>query len=193
MLRRDLRSTRSFVRREERLIEYEWNHYRTFLILIVIALTLESYITGTLQEFLIGLGQYEYVGAFFAGFFYTYGVTTPFALTVLYVLSGYMNPFAMGLVGAFGSVFGEYLIYGFAKSQSDVVCKKKNVRLIIRNKYVLMLSPLIAGIIIMSPLPDELAAAFLGVEKYDVKKFMALAFVFNFLGILAIAGLNSIF
>jgi hypothetical protein len=193
MLRKEFRTTRNFVRKEERLIEYEWNHYKTFLILIVIALTLESYVTGALEAFLVGLRQYEYVGAFFAGFFYTYGATTPFSIAVFFVLSENLNPIAMALVGALGSVFSEYMIYSFAKGQADAVCKKKKIRFIVKNKYVVMLSPLIAGIIIASPLPDELAAAFLGVEKYDIKKFIAMAFVFNFLGILIIASLNSIF
>jgi hypothetical protein len=193
MLKNELRRTRSFFRREERLIEYEWNHYKTFLILIVVILTIDSYATGALQAFLLGLGQYEYLGAFFAGFFYTYGATTPFSMAVFFVLSNTLNPFIMALVGAFGSVFAEYAIYSFSRSQADRIRKRKTVKLVIKNKYLLMLSPLIAGFIIMSPLPDELAAAFLGVEKYDVRKFIVLAFVFNFLGILIIAGLNRVF
>jgi hypothetical protein len=193
MLRKEIRRTRSFFRREERLIEYEWNHYKAFLIAIVVALTLDSYLTGALQMFLTSLGQYEYLGAFFAGFFYTYGATTVFSIAVFFVLSEGLNPFLVALIGAFGSVFGEFVIYSFARSQVDRIRKRKSVRLVIKNKYLLMLSPLIAGFIIMSPLPDELAAAFLGVEKYDIKKFIALAFVFNFLGILIIAGLNRVF
>ena len=61
-----------FVKREEKLIIYEWNHYKLALIIIVILLTLESYLTGSLEKFLLSLGNYEYLGALLAGFFYTY-------------------------------------------------------------------------------------------------------------------------
>jgi hypothetical protein len=63
----------------------------------------------------------------------------------------------------------------------------------IRYNFLKKISPLIAGFIIASPLPDELAAVLLGSENYDYKKFLILAFVFNFLGILFIVGLGRIF
>ena len=163
------------------------------MILIVAILTLESYLTGALQEFLIGLGDYEYLGAFFAGFFYTNGATTPFAIAVFFVLSENLNPFALALVGGFGSIFSEYIIYTFARSQAECVIRKTRIAPVLKNKIFVKLSPVIAGLIIASPLPDEFAAAFLGIEKYDLKKFLVLTFVFNTIGILIIAGINGIF
>lgn len=188
-----LKKEKRIIEKEEKLIKYEWNHYKTILIIIVIALTLESYITGSLEAFLSSLGQYEYLGAFFAGFFYTYGATTPFAIAVFFVLSQSLNPFLLALVGAFGSIFSEYMIYTFSKNQVRKAIGKTKIAPLLKNKYVIKFSPVIAGIIIASPLPDELAAAFLGAAKYDLKKFLALTFAVNIIAILIISGINGIF
>jgi hypothetical protein len=188
--------TKKFVRDEERLVKYEWNHYKTFLIALVIILTLESYVTGSLRTFLEGLGQYEYLGAFLGGFFYTYGMTTVFAVAVLLVLADSLNPLIVALIGAFGSVLSEYTIYTFIRKGTEKMIKENkniNISKIAGNKFLKKISPILAGFIIASPLPDELAAALLGMECCDVKKFLLITFVFNFIGILFIVGIGRLF
>jgi len=185
-----------FVKREEKLIIYEWNHYKLALIIIVILLTLESYLTGSLEKFLLSLGNYEYLGALLAGFFYTYGATTAFSVATFFILAKVLNPWILALLGALGSIVSEYIIYDFVSERSGKTIKIGNKEYKIpeiKSKFVKKISPLIAGFIIASPLPDELAAVFLGVEKYDIKKFILLAFIFNFIGILFIVALGRIF
>ena len=48
------------------------------------------------------------------------------------------------------------------------------------------LSSFLAAAIIASPLPDELGLMILGFIHFNTKKFLPIAFVLNFLGILAI-------
>jgi len=184
-----------FVKREEKLIIYEWNHYKLALMTIVILLTLESYLTGSLEKFLLSLGNYEYLGALFAGFFYTYGATTAFSVATFFVLAKVLNPWILALLGALGSIVSEYIIYNFISEKSGKIIEINNKKYKIpeiKSKFVKKISPLIAGFIIASPLPDELAAIFLGAEKYDIKKFIILAFIFNFIGILFIVALGRI-
>jgi len=185
-----------FVKREEKFISYEWKHYNLVLIILVILLTLESYLTGSLQKFLLSLGNYEYVGAVIAGFFYTYGATTAFSVATLFILAKVINPWLLAFLGALGSVVSEYIIYSFVSKRSGKIIKINNKKYKIpeiKSKFVKKISPLIAGFIVASPLPDELAAVLLGAEKYDRKKFILLAFIFNFVGILFIVALGRIF
>lgn len=56
---------------EVKLVEYEWKHYKTILIVLVILLTLQSFLTGSLQQFFDSLGSYGYLGGFVAGFLFT--------------------------------------------------------------------------------------------------------------------------
>jgi len=184
-----------FVKSEEKLIIYEWNHYKTILIIMIIFLTLESYLTGSLEKFLNSLGNYEYLGAVLAGFFYTYGATTAFSVATFFILAKILNPWISALLGALGSIVSEYIIYNFVSEKSGKIIKIHNKKYKIpeiKSKFVKKISPLIAGFIIASPLPDELAAIFLGAEKYDRKKFILLAFIFNFIGILFIVALGRI-
>jgi hypothetical protein len=61
-----------------------------------------------------------------------------------------------------------------------------------RSRVWKIIIPVIAGLIIASPLPDELAVAIFGAVKYDVKKFLLFSYCFSFLGILAITSLSNI-
>lgn len=185
------------VQNDEKFVIYEWKRYHLLLFLLVILLTLEAFFTGSLQSFLQSLGSYGYLGALLAGFFYTYGMTSPFSVATFFVLAERLNPFLLAFFGALSSVISEFIIYSFSRHEYRRLARHHTVfriKISRRRKGLLKtLSPLIAGFIIASPLPDELAGAFLGSENYGVKRFMLLAFVFNFIGILFIVGLGRIF
>jgi hypothetical protein len=185
------------VEEEEKFLMYEWKRYDSILFFLVTLLTIESILTGTLQTFLESMGKYEYFGAMLAGFFYTYGMTTPFSIATFFLLAKSLNPFIMAFLGALSSIPSELIIYSFSRKETKEIMKNpkmKGIKIPFKKSGLIKkLSPIIAGLIIASPLPDELAAVFLGSENYGYKKFALLAFVFNFLGILFIVGLNRMF
>jgi hypothetical protein len=189
--------TKRFVKNEEKFIKYEWRRYNTILFFLIFLLTLESFLTGSLQRFLQSLGEYGYLGALLAGFFYTYGVTSPFSVATFFILAENLNPWLLAFFGALSSVVSEIIIYDFTRVETKKLLRHHKIKGLkipkIRYNFLKKISPLIAGFIIASPLPDELAAVLLGSENYDYKKFLILAFVFNFLGILFIVGLGRIF
>jgi len=191
------KETKEFIIREEKFIKYEWRRYNIFLFILVLLLTIEAILTGSLEKFLFNLGKYGYFGAILAGFFYTYGVTTAFSVATFFILAKILNPWILAFLGALGSILSEYIIYDFVRIEAEKVIKYhkfKGLKLPkIKSKFLYKISPLIAGFIIASPLPDELAAVLLGAEKYNGKKFIILAFIFNFIGILFIVGLGRIF
>jgi uncharacterized membrane protein YdjX (TVP38/TMEM64 family) len=178
-------------------VKYEWNHYKTVLIILAIVITLELYITGYLSFFLESLGSYGYLGGFVSGFLYTFGVSTPFAVASFFILAKTLNPWLIAFLGALGSVLSEYIIYKFVRIEAEKTFRKYKIKGLklpkIKYNFLKKISPIIAGFIIASPLPDELAAVLLGAEKYDIKKFIILTFIFNFIGILFIVGLGRIF
>jgi len=189
--------TKKIIESEEKFIKYEWKYYHTILFLLVLLLTLESFLTGSLERFLQNLGEYEYIGAVFAGFFYTYGVTSPFSVAAFFILADKMNIWLLAFLGALSSIVSEFIIYDFTSIETKKLLKSRKFKgwKIPKLKYTFLkkLSFIVAGFIIASPLPDELAAVLLGSENYDYKKFLVLAFIFNFLGILFIVGLGRIF
>jgi len=185
------------VESEEKIIKYEWRRYNIIFFILILLLTLETVLTGSLEKFLLTLGNYGYVGTFVAGFFYTYGVTSPFSVATFFILADTLNIWLLAFIGALGSVISEYIIYDFVRIEAEKaikIHKLKNLKLPkIKYDFLKKISPIIAGFIIASPLPDEFAAVLLGAEKFDDKKFVILAFIFNFIGILFICGLGRIF
>lgn len=182
---------------EEKLIKYEWKHYKTILTILVILLTLKTFLDGSLEIFLKSLATYGYLGGFIAGFLFTYGITTPFAIAALFILAENLNIWILTLVGTFGGLIGEYFIYKFALNEagkSIKIYKNKRIKLPeIKSKFLKKISPLIAGLIIATPIPDEFVAVLFGIEKYKLKEFLLLTFIFKFFGILFIIFLGKIF
>jgi len=182
---------------EVKLIEYEWKHYNTILIILVILLTLETFLNGSLEIFLRSLSTYGYLGGFISGFLFTYGITTPFAIATLFILAENLNIWILTLIGTLGGLIGEYFIYESVKKEagkSIKIYKNKKIKLPeIKSKFLKKISPLIAGLIIATPIPDEFIAVLFGIEKYKLKEFLLLTFIFKFIGILFITGLGKIF
>jgi len=183
------------LKNEIKLLKYEWNHYKTFLIVLITILTLELYVMGYLQIFFDNLGSYGYLGGFVAGFFYTFGITTPFSFAALFILAKDLNIWILTLLGALGGVFSEYIIYDFSKNESKKMIKigNKKIKLEIKSKTLKRLSPLIAGIIIATPIPDEFASILFGIEKYRLGDFLIFTFVCKFIGVFLTVYLGLIF
>ena len=179
------------------LLKYEWNHYKTLLIVFIAILTLELYLSGYLQIFLESMGKYGYLGGFVAGFLYTFGITTPFAVAATFILAEILNIWILTFLSSLGGVLSELIIYVFAREESGKSIKISKNRKIkipeIKSKLLIKLSPLIAGIIIATPIPDEFASILFGIEKYKLRNFLIFTFVCKFIGTLLIVALGKIF
>lgn len=144
---------------------------------------------------LIGSAQnLELIGSFVAGMFFTSIFTTAPAIAALGEISLLQGIFSTALVGAVGSVVGDLLIFTFVKDRvsqhvSELLAHtrmSKRFRVVFRRRLFRWFTFFIGGLILASPLPDELGVSLLGLSKMRFKYFIALSFVFNFLGILAI-------
>jgi membrane protein YqaA with SNARE-associated domain len=179
-----------------RFVRYEWRKWNFYMFIIILLLTVEAIITGSLEKLLSSLGNYGYLGGILAGFFFTFGATTPFSIATFFILAEHLNPWLLTLLGALSGLISEYIIFDFVKNETGktiMIYKNKKIKLPkIKSKFLLKLSPLIAGIIIATPIPDEFVAVIFGIEKYNVKKFLVLTFVAKFIGILFIIELGRI-
>ena len=168
-----------------KLIRYEWNYWKTFLLTVILFLTLLLIFTGYLERFLYNIKNYGYIGAFFAGFLFSETLTITFSIAVFYILAKEgLSPWLISLTGAFGGTVANYIMFRYLRKKSGKVIKIHNHRFKvpeIKSKFIKKISFLIAGIIIATPLPNELIAALFGLEKYDTKKYLLLSFVFSFL------------
>src|SRR3989344_4988751 len=131
-----------------------------------------------------------------AGAAYSNFITSPAAAAAIFFLGKVYNPLLVAAIGAFGTVFTDYLLFRFikTKARASFLHLAEGFRTKYRKtrKTLRILGTIVAGLIIASPLPDELGVAILGIENYKTKWFLLFSYVMNFLGILAISWLGSI-
>lgn len=159
---------------------------------IFVALMLAS--THALTNLFTPTAELELLGTFLAGMFFTSIFTTAPAMATLGELALTQSIFVTALVGALGSVVGDLLIYKFVRDRvaADIIelLREEGVlrraRKIFKFRHYRSLTLLLGGLILASPLPDELAIALLGFSHMSTRYFAYLSFVFNFFGILGI-------
>jgi hypothetical protein len=165
-------------------------HRKLILFILVIISSTWLWLSGTIERFVLSMGEYGYLGAFIGGFFYSYGITSPLSVVLFAAFSKDLNITVAAVLGGFAAMTSDYIIF---KNVEETL--KKPIKLTshykikipkIKSKLFYVISPLIAAFIIASPLPDELAAVILGMEKLDDKAFVLLSFSFNSLGLLMI-------
>jgi hypothetical protein len=162
--------------------------------IIVILLIIFLYATGILESFILSMHQFEYAGAFVAGLFYSYGMTTPFAIAVLAIMAQNTNPFILALLGALGAMTSDLLLLrAFSGGVGKEIKINGELRIKVpeaKNLSQRITLSLIGGFVLMSPLPDELGVILLGISRIEAWKFAILSFVFKYFGVLAIAGIS---
>lgn len=157
---------------------------------IIIALTLSKF--GVIAWL---VSMFEHVGiiSFIAGIFWTSAFTMVPALLVLTNAAGSESLITITIWGALGAVCGDLLLFFFIRdrlSKNLIASIKpsvvKKVLHSLRFGFFRWLSPLIAALIIVSPLPDELALTLMGISRTRVSVLIPIAFVMNIIGIYSI-------
>ena len=98
---------------------------------------------------------------------------------------------AVAFVGGLGSVVYDMSIFTlFRQHARKRVSEFLKTTVSTRQRLPRWLLPVVGAVIIASPLPDELAAGFLGLSSMKVWKFLVLSFLLNALGIFVIVALG---
>lgn len=166
--------------------------YPKFLLLFLTFLAAYIFLYGEsyspLRNYIVSLG---YIGAFLAGIMYSYGFTAAFATSIFLILSKHQNIFAAALIGGIGSLFADLVLFEFIRhSFRDEIDKLAKEKLIIKihslmpqiiKKYML---PIMAGIVIASPLPDEIGVPLIAsIRTFSVRAFSLISYTLNTAGI----------
>ena len=136
------------------------------------------------------MNNLSYLGTFIAGFLFSFGFTAPFAVG-FFITSNPQNIILAAIVASVGSIFSDLLIYKLIKINFiDEFNRLKKTQLIkkIKEKIANKLSHKIriyimysfAGIIIASPLPDEIGIIMLaGLSDIKAKTLGLLSFILH--------------
>jgi hypothetical protein len=148
--------------------------------------------TGALHA-LLGLTKgFAALEVFFSGAFFTSAFTTPFSIAVFLEMGADGVPLVpTALLAAVGAVCGDYILFRFVRDRfgEDVLAAfrkagKGRFKHFLELRLFRFLTFMVGALIIASPLPDELAIAFLGFSRTRTLPFLCISFTFNFLGVL---------
>lgn len=147
-----------------------------------------------LSDILLTTQKLHTLGSFVAGMFFTSIFTTAPAIVTLGHIAKDNSIILNALFGAFGAVLGDIVIFQFIKDRLsehllDVIGHNsiwKRTHTLYKLKYFRWFTFLAGGLLIASPLPDELGIGLLGFTKMKLKQFVPLSLFFNFIGIVLI-------
>jgi hypothetical protein len=167
------------------------------LSLLILSFILAYYFFSHLDNTLLSILGDNYFVVFIAGMLFTFGFTTPFAIGYFATLAP-ENIWLTAAIGGIGALCFDFIIFGSIKfsflDEFNRLKKTKAISVIhdrikfnINEKIKNYILYIFAGIIIASPLPDEVGVTMLaGLTKINPKIFALISWLFNSLGIAAI-------
>ena len=145
-------------------------------------------------------GIYFLIGAFICGIFFASTFTVAIATSFFLSFSQTHNPLVIAAVGGFGAFVGASLIFKFLKDDlvRDFEYLEKHfpqitAKRIIHSKLIFWFAPIVAALMIASPLPDEIGLIVLAGIKLKYKHFVLLSYFLNTVGILIISLFGKVF
>ncbi len=129
------------------------------------------------------VGGSGYSGAFVSGILYAISVTAPLATVFFFSLEG-LHPFWAALFGGLGALLYDVLVFEVVRhALRPTLLEHFKERLALRHRLPTWVTTLAGAVILASPLPDELAAGFLGLSSMRTRRFLVLSFLLNSAGI----------
>jgi len=170
------------------------------MLILVIILAYILFSNPSVQNFISNLGSLSYLGIFIAGMFFSFGFTAPFSAGFFLILNT-PNIWIAGIIGGLGALISDLLIFEFIKiSFKDEFNLLKKTKIMKSTGFVIQrilgakitnyLVYLFAGILIASPLPDEIGIIILaGLTRINLKILTIISFVLNTIGIIILLAL----
>lgn len=173
----------------------QWKFKNVFFLLVsLVVFAILTIYTPLIDHTIKYAGNLGYLGAFVVGIFFTSTFTVVPASFVLFHMADILHPVEVALLAGAGAMIGDYVIFRFIKDRVfkellPVIRKlhtPRRIKLLFKSPFFAWLVPLIGGLIIASPLPDEVGISMLGLSKIKKWQFFLLVFVLNAVGVFLI-------
>lgn len=183
----------------ERLFHH-WKYPYLSILLLGVLVTIYLVNNSVFRQWVDHLGTFGYVGSLVAGLMFTSSLTVSISIGIIAILAEKLNPLTLALVGGLGAMLGDYLLFRFIKDKlgtevEELVGRKETNHLahFLKLRYIAWSLPIIGGLVIASPLPDEVGIGLLGISKVSTWKLLLISYISNAFGILAVASVAKVF
>ena len=137
----------------------------------------------------------NYLSSFTLGVLYAYGFTASLATGALLIVAGQQNIIVTGIIAGIGALVGDLIIFRFIRKSFNKELNQlsktkylKNMRKFFKKYSALnKVVPLLAYLIIASPLPDEIGVALAATyQNVTTRSFVVISYLLNTAGIFTI-------
>ena len=175
------------------------------LLVVMTFLAYGMFCNDGIQTYFHSLGDMGYLSAFAGGGLFAFGFGAPFGVAVLATIANDVNIFLAAVAGGGGALVMDFITFKFVRlTFKDEVVKFQGstahglftamLRHRVPTKVAFYVIVILAGLAIASPLPDEFGVALLaGLTTMDEKRFAAIAFGLNTMGILIVLMIGHAF
>lgn len=143
-----------------------------------------------LHAFFVDLGSWGYLGAFIGGILFVSSFTAAIGAVILLILAEKLSPLGIAIIAGLGGAVGDFIIFRFIKDDLLEEIKPLFNRLggnhaakLLRTRYLRWTLPIIGAIIIVSPFPDEMGVALMGISRIKKYQFFIIAFILDVVGV----------
>ena len=161
---------------------------------IIVAIVLIK--TNAIINLINSTKEYEIIASFIAGIFYTSIFTVVPATAAIIEIAQKSNPFLIALVGGFGALLGDYIIFRYIRDNISgyisSIARKIRHESILESKIFSYSFAIIGAVIVASPLPDEIGLALMGITKMRTLYFVPISYVLNSIGVFVLALIGKV-
>lgn len=173
---------------------FRFRYPKLFILVLFSIFAYFLFNNDSMQNIVNNLGELSYFGVFIAGLFFSFGFTTPFAVGFFLTLQP-ENIFLAAIIGGSGALISDLLIFKLIKfSFMDEFKRLEKTKLIKKITKEFSSKPLAkiknyllyaaAGIVIASPLPDEVGVSMLaGLTSIRLHALAVISLIMNTIGI----------
>jgi hypothetical protein len=173
---------------------FEPKYPKLFLLIIVSIFTYYLFSSAYVNGIIDSMTNAGYFYSFLFGALFTFGFSTPIAIG-FFVSYAPSNIFLAAIIGGIGAVIADLTIFKMIrfsfmnefenlKNEKAFIKINRMFRLKLSDRIKLYLTFIFAGIVIASPLPDEVGVTMLaGLSRINSYTLAILSFIFNSLGI----------
>jgi hypothetical protein len=179
-------------KKAEKIFRFKYPKLLILIALVILAYSIFN--NPTLSNLISNLNNLSYIGIFISGLLLAFGFTAPFSVG-FFITSNPPNILIAVLIGGVGASLGDILIFKTIKfSFMNEFEKLKEEKIVIKIKEIVdkdinvkirhYLLYLFAGILIATPLPDEVGVSMLaGLSTIKAKILWAISFILHSLAI----------
>lgn len=163
---------------------------KTIAILLSIALALFFAQSSFFKHLLIATKKTKIIGSFIAGIFVASGFTAVPALVALAEIAQQNSVLQTAIIGGLGAFFGDLLIFlvlrkHFSQAIDSVLQKisSKKIEYFVQSKIFKPCMIMLGTFLVITPLPDEIGLAFMGISRMNVATLFFILFPLHIVGI----------